>query len=82
MEEKITAIHKNLEENDLEKIKESIQDLQNSLTELYQLANQQEQQEAPTPETGSAEGDTPRSAKGKVVDADVVDEDEKTNQTN
>ncbi len=74
IEEKITALKAAVEAKDIEKTKSLTTELESLLSSLNQAAQQAAQQQGgdagPAPE---AEGDGPRKAKGKVVDAEVVD---------
>jgi molecular chaperone DnaK len=80
LEGKVAAIRDALKADDLAAIKTAQEDLQSSLTELYNAV--QSAQSAAAPESTSSGNvaeeeetpDEPRPAKGKVVDAEVVDE--------
>ncbi len=79
LESKVASVRSSLEGGDDEAIKAATDDLQNSLSELAQMA-QQAQAAGAGPEAAEAQaeaGDSaePRKAKGKVVDAEVVNED-------
>lgn len=64
------------EAKDVEKCKSLTAELEKMLGELNAAAQQAAaQQGAPTPD--AAPNDGPRQAKGKVVDAEVVDDDNK-----
>lgn len=77
IEERIQAIRKALEAKNIDDVKQEKDKLEKLLAELNaatQQAQQQQQQSAsaPAPEEESGE---PRKAKGRVVDAEIVDED-------
>ena len=66
------------EAKDVEKCKSLTAELEKLLGDLNAAAQQAAaQQGAPTPDAGAAPNDGPRQAKGKVVDAEVVDDDNK-----
>ncbi len=79
---KVDAVKDALKSDDLDKIKTATSTLEEALTELYNAAQAAQQaaggtgpmpeSEASTPEGDSGE---PKPAKGKVVDAEVVDKD-------
>ena len=84
LEEKIKAVRDALEADDLEKIKATSEDLEKSLGELAQAAQAAGAGGGPMPDMGGAQSDSddndsdePRQAKGKVVDAEVVEDEEK-----
>jgi len=75
IDEKLKALKASVEAKDIDKIKTHIGELEVLLEELNKAAQAAQQQSAAAPsEEGTQEG--PRKAKGKVVDAEVV-EDEK-----
>ncbi|WP_411825447.1 molecular chaperone DnaK [Luteolibacter sp. AS25] len=78
LEEKVKAVRDAITSDDLEKIKEASTDLENSLQALAEAAQQAGaamggQPEVEPAEPSSDESGEPKKAKGKVVDAEVVD---------
>jgi len=81
IEEKVKAVREALKSEDDEAVKRTAAELEAQLSALYSAAQQAQQAAGgPAPEpadTGDATGDAgssePRQAKGKVVDAEVVD---------
>jgi len=70
---KVQAVRDALKSDDLTSIKSATDDLEKTMTALYNAA-QQMQGSAPQPEVESTnESNEPKQAKGKVVDAEVVD---------
>ncbi|NNM30635.1 MAG: molecular chaperone DnaK [Akkermansiaceae bacterium] len=80
LEGKVEAIREALKADDLAAVEAATKDLEGSLTDLYNAAQSAQAAEAPeaanATATGGDDGDAeePRQAKGKVVDAEVVDE--------
>lgn len=76
IEERIQAIRKALEAKNIDDVKQEKDKLEKLLGELNAATQQAQQQQqsasAPAPEEESGE---PRKAKGRVVDAEIVDED-------
>lgn len=76
IEERIQAIRKALEAKNIDDVKQEKDKLEKLLAELNAATQQAQQQQqsapAPAPEEESGE---PRKAKGRVVDAEIVDED-------
>jgi molecular chaperone DnaK len=82
LETKVAAVREALKADDLDSIRTTSEDLQTSLTELYSAA-QEAAGAGAAPEgapgdaeaapAGEEDSDEPREAKGKVVDAEVVD---------
>ena len=82
---KVDAVKEALKGDDLDKIKETTATLESALQELYNAAQAAQQAAGgagPMPDMGGAapeapeaESDEPKPAKGKVVDAEVVDKD-------
>jgi molecular chaperone DnaK len=76
LEEKIKAVRDAIASDDINRIQSSASDLENSLQALYQAAQQAQAgpppgaAAEPAPEDGPS---GPKQAKGKVVDAEVVD---------
>ncbi|MBB5351118.1 molecular chaperone DnaK [Haloferula luteola] len=75
---KVDAVKEALKGDDLDAIKNTTTELESALTELYNAAQQAQAAAgagAPQPEAApeSASSDEPKPAKGKVVDAEVVD---------
>ncbi|MDO4817286.1 MAG: molecular chaperone DnaK [Akkermansia sp.] len=78
IEDKVKALKAAAEAKDVEKCKSLTAELEKLLGDLNAAAQQAaSQQGAPTPDAGAAPNDGPRQAKGKVVDAEVVDDDNK-----
>ena len=79
LEGKLKAVRDAIESDDTDKIKSSTADLENSLQALAEAAQKAGAAgSAPDVESASAQGgesSEPKKAKGKVVDAEVVDED-------
>ena len=89
LEGKVEAVKEALKNDDLEAIKSATEDLEKSMTEMYNAAQQAAQQAgidpaaaaaaagaaAPEPSGEEEDSEEPRQAKGKVVDAEVVDAD-------
>ena len=76
LEGKIQAVKDAIASDDVEKINSASSDLENSLQALYQAAQQAQGGAAgPAPDVEPAEtaANEPKQAKGKVVDAEVVD---------
>ncbi len=74
IEEKIAALKAAVEAKDIEKTKTLTTELEGLLSSLNQAAQQaQAQAGAGAGAAPEAEGDGPRQAKGKVVDAEIVD---------
>ncbi|MBM3862716.1 MAG: molecular chaperone DnaK [Verrucomicrobia bacterium] len=75
LDEKVRAVKDAVAADDLAKIQSATTELENSLQALYQAAQQAQQAgAAPQPEAEAAAGSSePKPAKGKVVDAEVVD---------
>ena len=76
LEGKIQAVKDAIASDDVEKINSASSDLENSLQALYQAAQQAQGGAAgPAPDVEPAEtaSNEPKQAKGKVVDAEVVD---------
>ncbi len=81
LEGKIKVVREALTKDDLEEIKTATADLERAMTELYNAAQQAASAAgADMPDMGQGGGDDeesdseePRQAKGKVVDAEVVD---------
>jgi molecular chaperone DnaK len=71
-----------LKSDDIDAIKKATEELESQMTELYNAAQQAQQAAAggAAPDSGrpsrrrEAESSEPRQAKGKVVDAEVVDD--------
>jgi molecular chaperone DnaK len=72
---KVLAVRDALKSDNLDTIKSATTDLEKTMTELYNAAQQMGGAGAPPDVEPSSEGnaDEPRKAKGKVVDAEVVD---------
>ncbi|MBK1792567.1 molecular chaperone DnaK [Persicirhabdus sediminis] len=81
IEAKVAAVKTALEGDDIDAIKAASDELQNSMQELAQAAQQAQAAAgagaAPgaAPEAEAPESSEPRAAKGKVVDAEVVEDD-------
>ncbi|MFZ9940994.1 MAG: molecular chaperone DnaK [Luteolibacter sp.] len=76
LEGKIQAVKDAIASDDVEKINSASSDLENSLQALYQAAQQAQAGAAgPAPDVEPADtaSNEPKQAKGKVVDAEVVD---------
>ena len=81
LETKVAAVREALKADDLDSIRTTSEDLQTSLTELYNAAQEAAAGaaaegapgEAEAAPAGEEDSDEPREAKGKVVDAEVVD---------
>jgi molecular chaperone DnaK len=75
LESKVTAVRDALKSDNLDAIKSASTDLEKTMTELYNAAQQMGGAgSAPDVEPGGDDQpDEPRKAKGKVVDAEVVD---------
>ena len=80
LETKVTAVREALKADDLDSIRTTSEDLQTSLTELYNAAQEVAGAategapgDAEVAPAGEEDSDEPREAKGKVVDAEVVD---------
>ena len=78
LEEKAKKLKELAAGDDIDAIKAATEDLQKSLNELYAAAAQAGQAGAgappPPPEANAESGSTERAAKGKVVDAEVVED--------
>jgi molecular chaperone DnaK len=72
---KVLTVREALKSDDLDAIKSATTDLEKTMTELYNAAQQMGGAGATPDVEPAAEGnsDEPRKAKGKVVDAEVVD---------
>lgn len=80
IETKIEAVKEALKGEDNDAVKAASEDLQSTMQELAQAAQQAAGAGAPgagapAPDPAAAESDEPRAAKGKVVDAEVVEDD-------
>ncbi len=79
LEEKVKAVREALKADDIEAVRRSSKELETALTELLNAVQQAAQAAGggaapePGPAPAEGEGEEPRSAKGKVVDAEVVD---------
>jgi molecular chaperone DnaK len=76
LEGKIQAVKDAIASDDIEKINSASSDLENSLQALYQAAQQAQggaAGAAPDVEPAETASNEPKQAKGKVVDAEVVD---------
>jgi molecular chaperone DnaK len=80
LETKVTAVREALKADDIDSIRTTSEDLQTSLTELYNAAQEAAGAategapgDAEVAPAGEEDSDEPREAKGKVVDAEVVD---------
>ena len=72
--EKVNALKAAAEAKDVEKARTLTAELEKMLGDLSQAAQQAAGQAGPAPEAADEAGDGPRKAKGKVVDAEVVDD--------
>ena len=70
---KIQAVKDAISSDDVSKINSAVSDLENSLQALAQAAQQAQAGAAQPDVEPSAESNEPKQAKGKVVDAEVVD---------
>ncbi len=79
LEEKVQAVRDAVSSEDLDKINSASTELENSLQGLAEAAQQAGAQMGGDPEVDTTETDDeasePKKAKGKVVDAEVVDDD-------
>jgi molecular chaperone DnaK len=80
LETKVAAVREALKADDIDSIRTTSEDLQTSLTELYNAAQEAAgaaaggaSEDAEVAPAGEEDSDEPREAKGKVVDAEVVD---------
>jgi molecular chaperone DnaK len=75
LETKIKAVKDAISSDDVDSINKAVADLENSLQALAQAAQQAQAASAPPPDAGPDEStpNEPKQAKGKVVDAEVVD---------
>ncbi|MEY5019112.1 MAG: molecular chaperone DnaK [Verrucomicrobiota bacterium] len=76
LEGKIQAVKDAIASDDVEKINSASSDLENSLQALYQAAQQAQAgaaESSPDVEPAETASNEPKQAKGKVVDAEVVD---------
>jgi len=80
LETKVAAVREALKADDIDSIRTTSEDLQTSLTELYNAAQEAAGAategapgDAEVAPAGEEDSDEPREAKGKVVDAEVVD---------
>jgi molecular chaperone DnaK len=72
---KVDAVKSALSGSDLDLIKSTTEDLESSLASLYEAAQKAQAAGGATPDVEPAEADSsePKKAKGKVVDAEVVE---------
>ena len=70
---KVQAVKDAIASDDVEKINSASSELENSLQALYQAAQQAQAGAAPDVEPAETASNEPKQAKGKVVDAEVVD---------
>lgn len=70
---KVTAVRDALKSENIDAIKSATTDLESAMTALYNAAQQMAGAGAENPATGGEGSSEPRQAKGKVVDAEVVD---------
>ena len=73
LEGKVQAVKDAIASDDVEKINSASSELENSLQALYQAAQQAQAGAAPDVEPAETASNEPKQAKGKVVDAEVVD---------
>ena len=80
LEGKVKALREALTSDDIEVIRTTSGELESSLAELYNAAQQATgaaggapEAQADVEQAAEEEGEEPRQAKGKVVDAEVVD---------
>ena len=72
--DKVNALKAAAEAKDVDKARTLTAELEKMLGDLSQAAQQAGAQAGPMPDDAGEAGDGPRKAKGKVVDAEVVDE--------
>ena len=70
---KVLTVREALKSDDLDAIKSATTDLEKTMTELYNAAQQMGGAAAPEVQPANDEPGEPKKAKGKVVDAEVVD---------
>jgi molecular chaperone DnaK len=70
---KVLTVREALKSDDLDAIKSATTDLEKTMTELYNAAQQMGGAAAPEVQPANDEPSEPKKAKGKVVDAEVVD---------